>query len=262
MARTRAQSEDPSKRQGAKSSGAQSKVTKPKKPEERAKSLSPIEGSPSPPPTPPAQDGNVQSPTTSEGPEFTFPENVPVEAIAAARQGRYTITPHGYHNTDNDKCYRNALVVLLLSSDRLMSWIEHRYVPNLQAAGVTIKTNVGEVRERLDNADSKSKKTKNSKDKFSYTDVWCELKELHSLNVHPRANLVKRGDLTSAMGKFWQWLKKQSAQEEKITGSLWDDRFYDQQDSHEFMMWLLALNEKLLKELVERLISQPAAKQM
>jgi hypothetical protein len=186
-----------------------------------------------------------------------------MEGIAAARRGRYTITPHGYYNTDNEKCYRNALVVLLLSSDRLMSWIEHRYVPNLQAAGVTIKTNVGEVRERLDNADKKSKKTKNSKDKSAYTDVWCELHDLHSLNVQPRANQAKQRDLSSAMTKFWGWLKKQSDQEQNTTdSSLWHGRFIDQQDSHEFMMWLLALNERLRKELIERLISQPAGKQL
>ncbi|KAK4941251.1 hypothetical protein LTR10_018787 [Elasticomyces elasticus] len=231
----------------AKSLGHVEKKSNPGK-QNKADGLNPIEKS-----TPPPQDSIVSSPTSSEGPEFAAPINISQDAIAAAKQGNYEAIPRG-HVLQTDKCYRNALVVFLLSSGRLMSWIEHRYIPMLKAAGVTIKTKVGEVLEKLDNLDKPGKDSKKSKktDKTAYTDVWCELKDLHSLNVRP-VDEVKPKDINSAMGKFWKWLKKQSDEEE---GSLWEDRFQGYQDSHELFMWWLQLNARLLEEHIEDLLSE------
>ncbi|KAI1628714.1 hypothetical protein EDD37DRAFT_17901 [Exophiala viscosa] len=222
------------------------------------KKTSAKQAKPPPPPAPPAQDDTVPSPTSSEGPDFTPPKNISSSAIAAARQQEYRATPRGYLNTDGEKCYRNALVVFLLSSGRLMSWIENRYIPMLRAAGVTIKTNVGEVLEKLDHPDKPASRKSRKKDDTIYTDVWCELKDLHSLNVRPTDQVEKR-DKNSAMDKFWKWLREQSDQEED---GVWEGKFRGFQDCHELLFWWLKLNARLLGEHIEYLLSDQTDRRM
>ncbi|KAK5447876.1 hypothetical protein LTS15_009375 [Exophiala xenobiotica] len=178
------------------------------------------------------QDLREKSPRLSEGPEFTEPTAPPEGAIEASRQEEYPGTPPGFSNETGVACYRNALVAVLLSSNRIMSWVQHRYIAGLEDAGVQVQTYV----ERSQSTSESS--TSNT----HHTDIWCELYDLHKLS---RDRNATQSALNEAMKAFWEFLEDESKREvndPKKGYSKWQEKFKGQQDSHELLAWWLELS--------------------
>ncbi|KAK5193538.1 hypothetical protein LTR92_006909 [Exophiala xenobiotica] len=171
-----------------------------------------------------------KTPRLSEGPEFTEPTAPPTEAIEASRQEEYPGKPPGFSNNPSYLCYRNALVAVLLSSNRIMSWIQHRYIAGLENAGVQVQTY---VEQSQSNGKSQMSNT-------HHTDIWCELYELHKLS---RDGKTTPSALNKAMTGFWKFMRKESDREVGNKGfSIWQNRFKGHQDSHELLAWWLQLS--------------------
>ncbi|KIW10352.1 hypothetical protein PV08_11314 [Exophiala spinifera] len=184
------------------------------------------------------------SPTLSTGPEFNAVDRPDPEAIRAAGEIVYLPEPRGFFNRKNEVCYRNSAIVMLLSSSKLMSWIEHRYIPNLHAGGVVVDSVI---------AKAVSKSGKKPKGVL-YTDCWCELNILHGLWCDDD---VSQKTLDDAMNAFWRWLKK----EDKKAPNPWGDNFDGQQDAMDFVTWLFSLATAQLEhfaEVQENKKTQPA----
>ncbi|KIX03458.1 uncharacterized protein Z518_07010 [Rhinocladiella mackenziei CBS 650.93] len=249
MVRTRAQSREPepgwnsgrpniSSRTRSHSKGSQQKNTWRGPRQQGASRLSHIQQAPSSPATPPARpqtDGRPPSPTESEGPEFNHPGGVPKEAIDAARKECRSIRPQGFKNIAVVKgkrhkfvsCYRNAVLLMLFHSNRLMSWIQHRHIPNIEAAGLMVNTR----RSRAHSEDGPEPASV----AIPYTDVWCELYEVYKIYSTKR----DRSLLEEYMRIFWQYL----VDEPLFVSSgyePWD--FKIQQDAPEFLDRLINLS--------------------
>ncbi|EXJ86843.1 hypothetical protein A1O3_03797 [Capronia epimyces CBS 606.96] len=188
-------------------------------------------------PTAPTTTAREISPATSTGPDFDLPAQIPDEATTAARNSmRRTLAPRGFTNPGDWVCYRNAVVVMLLSSKRILNWIQVRYIPRLIAAGVRIETQV-EAKTVVDE-DSDEEAAENAEG-IPYTDVWCELSKLADVYwTDPETNA-----LNNALKAFWNHF------ESKIKGRDTEWSAGSQQDATEFLGWLTDIAEDELGEL-------------
>ncbi|KAJ9633025.1 ubiquitin-specific protease ubp2 [Knufia peltigerae] len=176
------------------------------------------------------------SPTLSTGPEFKAAVRPDPEAIKAAVKTVYHPDPRGFKNKNGTQCYRNALIVTLLSSSKLMSWIEHRYIPNLQAGGVTIDSVVAK----------KGSKAGKKPQRVLYTDFWCELNALHTVWCD---SSLDQKDLDKAMDVLWKWLQKEDSS--GVVTNRWAPRFKGHQDAIEFLAWCVELATQQLERFVQ-----------
>ena len=186
-----------------------------------------------PPKQAPTNLTDIPSPTTSIGP--TTVRSIDHEVLQATRKGTSTKTltkPRGFSNPA-EECYRNAVIVMLLNSDRFMSFVQ-----NWHATCIT--------RQR-DSGSSKSKGKKSTiNDK--YTDLLLQLQDLWAVYwKDPEEDAA--GD---AMDEFWTY----ATTLEGLTGSAvqWDVRtrrssHYGQQDASEFFLWLLTMHKARLENI-------------
>ncbi|ETI25493.1 hypothetical protein G647_02266 [Cladophialophora carrionii CBS 160.54] len=150
-------------------------------------------------------EGTLASPTSSTGsafhresapPDPTRPVKTPVEALEAARSDIVSQS-HGIGiSNPSHLCYRNVLFIMLLHCNRLLSWIEHRHIPNLEGAGLVLQI--------------KHQRDAWGEDGRPYTDIWCEFLQL--ANVYWRGDGTDQSTIDEAMRRFWAYLTSDTRQ--------------------------------------------------
>ncbi|KAL2437113.1 hypothetical protein ABEF95_016347 [Exophiala dermatitidis] len=181
------------------------------------------------PPNAPATASGQVSPATSTGPDFHPPRPVPVDTITACRKKIPRNTSvRGFQN-DKFECYFNAMIVMLLSSRRLMAWIEAKYIPTLMNAEVTIKTNVAAALASRETSESDPLQA-------SYTDALCELHALGEVYWSQSDGDV----LELARKAFFAYVGKEIT---ALPGrDFWDPN--EQQDATEFLNYFMEIAER------------------
>lgn len=195
-------------------------------------------------PTPVAVNATVNpgqpSPTQSEGPLFAKPRPIPDEATTAARKkkdasdsNQATAAAQGGFSNPNVLCFRNSIISMLLHSTRIMSWIQHRHMANLTAAGLSIETYVQVQHAKANNTVPPATPA----GLIPYTDVWCELYEVY------RAfwTSTDQGTRDAAIKAFWGYLGEK---QREVECPLYEFRYGDgtQHDAGEFLGYLLNLS--------------------
>ena len=151
------------------------------------------------------------SPTDSTGPEFNPRQPLRQEVLHAARQGvdhPPTVVPHGFQNP-HVRCYRNAIVVMLMCTDRFVSWIEHWHMSRSHISNTTPHE------PRL-------------------LDVLDQLRRAYWSNEHDRASRTDK-----AMAVFWKYIF--DIPEDDLFGRpMWGiQRKERQEDASEFLDYIL-----------------------
>ncbi|KIW80755.1 hypothetical protein Z517_07371 [Fonsecaea pedrosoi CBS 271.37] len=220
-------------------------------------------GSPLNPPAGTPRNGPTPSPT-SDGPEFNSPLRAPTDAIIAARSEVKSNVGGGFKNPGR-LCYRNATIVMLLHSNRFMSWIEHRHIPNLKAAGLRIKPYSKPLIDALLDVPAGDGQTGDKTTvalPIDYTDVLCELFELSRAYWDERQ--AQPETLNIAMGFFWDYATSPRRDKEMKTETYaLEDRFTtkmreaaEDQCASEFLGWLITLSIEQLKYFTEKRVNQ------
>jgi hypothetical protein len=199
------------------------------------------------------------SPRKSEGPSFELPEGAISEEAERAARGESQVNGFGKGFSNYGlQCYRNAIVVALMHSQRIMAWLENEYVPNLVVAGLAIIPFEG-TEQRVPSGNTRAgaavwegdqsyervplKTTTGEQavtlSEIKYTDALCELYELSRVYWADPS----QQKLNKAMARFWGYLHQPSLQfEASCTFS-----FDGQQDANEFLQWLLDLAQRQLQ---------------
>ncbi len=193
------------------------------------------------------------SPTTSAGPKFDPAPTTPAAALFCARLESSDREGKGFRNP-RVFCYRNASIVLLLNSNRIMSWIDIRYIPYLKAKGLhiqTYKTSLGPNGRKQEDRDRRKIAGQKSTS-MAYTDVWCELSALRE--VYWADPQPTRAVLNAAMDTFWEYLINPQRKIEASKLLEGNDFFVEfaglqqprsrpsQQCASDFLSWLLNLS--------------------
>ncbi|EXJ53433.1 uncharacterized protein A1O5_13301 [Cladophialophora psammophila CBS 110553] len=205
----------------------------------------------------------IPSPTTSDGLEFHPPLRAPREAIVAARSIIRSDVGNGFKNPGR-LCYRNATIVMLLHSNRLMSWIENRHIPNLTGAGLRVKTYSKPQIDALiglkrgDNQIDDDTETSFLTD---YTDVWCELFELSRVYWDESHN--KRKTVNAAIEIFWDYVTDPQRDQERIplAGDMLRTKMKEAREDQcasEFLGWLITLSVDQLRSFIQERVGRYA----
>ena len=201
-------------------------------------------------------EGQTPSPTTSEGPGFSIRTEVPAEAIEAARLVLHPGFGKGFTNETNAHCYRNATLVMLLHSNRFLSWIQEWYIPKLVEADLEPRTYCGPlIDEILDSAGDwipeKKKELLRSVD--NYTDLWCEFHKLSSFywsNSQPSQEKIDAAkkvfwDYVTSTARTAEFLPNNRGQPLSGPEGIRDQKKH--QDAAEFLGWLIMLGSDQLR---------------
>ncbi|KIW93718.1 uncharacterized protein Z519_05032 [Cladophialophora bantiana CBS 173.52] len=203
------------------------------------------------------------SPTTSDGPEFHPPLRAPREAIVAARSIIRSDVGNGFKNPGH-LCYRNATIVMLLHSNRFMSWIENRHIPNLTGAGLRVKTYSKPHIDALIGLKSRDDQIDDDTETLfltNYTDVWCELFELSRVYWDESHNTRKT--LNAAMEIFWNYVTDPQRDQERIAlaGDMFRTKMKEageDQCASEFLGWLITLSVDQLRYFIQEWVGRHA----
>ncbi|KIX99655.1 uncharacterized protein Z520_04290 [Fonsecaea multimorphosa CBS 102226] len=215
----------------------------------------PPPGTAAPPPQAalPTGNGPIPSPTTSEGPEFETPLRASEETIAAARLEESSNVGKGFRNPGR-LCYRNAIIVMLLHNNRLMSWIENRHIPNLVGAGLRVKPYSTPLIDALLGFEADAEAAISLP--IDYTDVWCELFDLSRAYWDESHSQPKT--LYEAMDIFWNYATNPRRDVERSSFLPVEERpttkmkaATEDQDAHEFLTWLIELSVDQLNYFTE-----------
>jgi hypothetical protein len=138
--------------------------------------------------------GTTPGPIITVGPALPSPLVVPGAMIRDLRQSDDRVrTGQGFTNPrkknfanrgrlEKDVCHRNATLLVLLCSSRLLSWIEHLHLPNLFVAGLVTDT---WLEPRLKHWQRTGSLDESLIDEIAgwntFTNLWCELYELSKL---------------------------------------------------------------------------------
>ena len=202
--------------------------------------------------------GATLSPTASDGPRFlqsTAPGSV--EMIADVRGGEvWPGVGPGFVNEGN-WCYRNAVLVVLLHSGRLMSWIENHYKPQIEAAGIILSETTTSKFDGLGNMGSKwmpKEETEKPVDLDCYTDVWIELSQLSQIYRNSTTSATK---LENAKALFWAYMSHPNRRREyggqpEILGPRGIGNANQQQDATEFLNLMIRLGGSQLDRFRDR----------
>lgn len=121
------------------------------------------------------------------------------------------------------------MIVMLLSSRRLMAWIEAKYIPILMNAEVTIKTNVAAALASRETSEPDPLQA-------SYTDALCELHALGEVYWSQSDDDV----LELARKAFFAYVGKEIT---ALPGrDFWDPN--EQQDATEFLNYFMEIAER------------------
>ena len=205
----------------------------------------------------------LPSPTVSEGPEFDQPLKASKETLVAARTEEHLGFGRGFWSAGHH-CYRNSAIVALLHSNRFISWIKHRHVANLKAAGLRITSDTGRAVDALLGPETEGSEDEDGTDRHSrsaYTDVWCEIYHLSRLYWHEAEGVPEPAQLKLAMERFWKYLTDSQRDIEAGPGiANQTDHFGSNhhQDISEFLLWLFSLSVGQLRSFYERQVLRPA----
>ena len=144
------------------------------------------------------------------------PGDALIASMRTALEGKATLPPSGFDNP-YEYCYRNALLVVLLCSDRLMSYIQHHHIKRIQELKTTSITDGGSYLPS------------------DYVDVFTMMYELFRAYWSPQRN---QHSLGGAMRKFWKWIDSPACRIGLVL-QVWP--ITGQQDCVEFLNHLLAV---------------------
>ncbi|KAK5048576.1 hypothetical protein LTR84_005667 [Exophiala bonariae] len=175
------------------------------------------------------------SPTTSEGPEFQLLSTVRAIDLSASRRTRNT--PLGFTNPGN-MCYRNALLITLFHSDRILQWLEHRYLQALRATGLNL-TKYQSWRQPKVSSWQRAEPWNSTAKRVSdvqYTDVFCELLYLSRRYWGDYNQVVMDEEMLS----FWRFIRQQCERYRLLGCPQWLS-WEDQEDSSELLTFIINL---------------------
>lgn len=168
---------------------------------------------------------NLPSPTVIVG---NRPQVDPqdIQAVQAARQGPNTqiVQPQGWSYAPY-YCYRNAVLVMLLSSDRFMGYIEKYHLQVIH--------NLRDKTPDDDDFDFPPLK--------GHTDILLEIYQLWVLFSDPQRYHL----MPVQMDLFWEYARKVGKDFEL------EWTFKDEQDVHEFLTWIFDIYTKQADQWIE-----------
>ncbi|KAJ9610667.1 hypothetical protein H2200_005444 [Cladophialophora chaetospira] len=159
-------------------------------------------------------EGRTPSPTMSDGQEFEHCPQASPDAIFLSGLDAPSGTSRGFEN-EGPYCYRNAVLVLLFHSRKILSWLQHRYLPALEDAGLTVATYCGpRIRQVVEDDMEPLTAEEEERSTDAYTDVWCELYQL-SLAYWDSAR-VSQDHLDRGKKIFWTYLTNIIARKQEV----------------------------------------------
>ncbi|OQV01857.1 hypothetical protein CLAIMM_07148 [Cladophialophora immunda] len=154
---------------------------------------------------------------------------------------------------------------MLLHSNRFMSWIENRHIPNLTGAGLRIKTYSKPFIDAMlgvESDDEQSNDEAATSLPNDYTDVWCELFQLS--RAYWDESRIHQQTIDNAMAVFWDYVTDRHRDKEMRTTTIdVDDRFTtkmkeanEDQCASEFLGWLINLSVEQLRYFINKKVNR------
>lgn len=162
---------------------------------------------------------------------------------------------------ENFTCYRNAFLVVLLHSNRFISWIRERYIHSLLDAGLVIRPDIEPEIDRIlgiANAQSRGPVSK-----YDHSDVWSELYQLMLVYFSPVPST--QAQVNEAMQLFWEYITHPKHSTEMDIQNLFekspatedssDEDSSVQQDPTELFNWITGLSRQQRGRLIDRVLA-------
>ena len=187
---------------------------------------------------------NLPSPTNVQGPVrgFQHPDPAVITAARGPIAHQERSMPRGFVNHEGHLCYRNALLVLLLCSERFMSYIQNHHISNVIASA--IPNTVQPTSPLLANIWNFWGR-ESSPPPMKYTDILTRINDLWEVYWAHSAQEIAN----TAMAAFWQYFAQ--VHEDGLGVMRWE--FIDQQDPADLFLNFMTIARAQMRQQDTRL---------